>query len=147
RACRAARPRRPPAVQPLPLRVPRSLACHLLRPLTVSVKHAPPRARHACARAWAGAGLPQSVVFHPGLPGFARSAPWLNRWLPRQLDASVLGLAFAALVFVTMRYADPDTVTAAEQHATGIPHVLQAQRQPGDRDYLRDPGHFRKCEL
>ena len=34
-----------------------------------------------------------------------------------QLDASVLGLTFEALVFVTMRYADRQTVAAFEEHA------------------------------
>src|SRR6185369_3292050 len=46
-----------------------------------------------------------------------------------QLDASVLGLTFEALVFVTMRYADRQPVAA-------IPNVLQAQRLFGDPDSL-----------
>ena len=53
-----------------------------------------------------------------------------------QLDASVLGLTFEALVFVTMRYADRQTVAAFEEHVAGIPNVLQAQRLFGYPDYL-----------
>lgn len=52
------------------------------------------------------------------------------------LDAGVLGLTFEALVFVTMRAADRDTVDAFEQAVTAVPHVLQAQRLFGDPDYL-----------
>ena len=53
-----------------------------------------------------------------------------------QLDASVLGLSFEALVFVTMRYEDRETVAAFERQLTEIPNVLQAQRLFGDPDYL-----------
>jgi DNA-binding Lrp family transcriptional regulator len=53
-----------------------------------------------------------------------------------RLDAAVLGLAFEALVFVTMRYEDRDTVAAFERQVAGIPNVLQAQRLFGDPDYL-----------
>ena len=52
------------------------------------------------------------------------------------LDANALGLAFEALVFVTMRGGDRDTVDAFEQAVAAIPHVLQAQRLFGDPDYL-----------
>jgi DNA-binding Lrp family transcriptional regulator len=52
------------------------------------------------------------------------------------LDAGALGLTFEALVFVTMRSADRDTIAAFEQAVAGIPHVLQAQRLFGDPDYL-----------
>jgi DNA-binding Lrp family transcriptional regulator len=52
------------------------------------------------------------------------------------LDANALGLTFEALVFVTMRSADRDTVDAFEQAVAAIPHVLQAQRLFGDPDYL-----------
>ena len=47
-----------------------------------------------------------------------------------------LGLTFEALVFVTMRAADRDTVDAFEQAVAAIPDVLQAQRLFGDPDYL-----------
>jgi len=53
-----------------------------------------------------------------------------------QLDASVLGLTFEALVFVTMRYADRQTVAAFEEHVADVLNVLQAQRLFGDPDYL-----------
>ena len=52
------------------------------------------------------------------------------------LDADTLGLTFEALVFVTMRSADRDTIAAFEQAVPDIPHVLQAQRLFGDPDYL-----------
>ena len=53
-----------------------------------------------------------------------------------QLDAEALGLTFDALVFVTMRDADRDTVEAFEQAVATIPNVLTAQRLFGDPDYL-----------
>ena len=53
-----------------------------------------------------------------------------------QLDAAALGLTFEALVFVTMRYEDRETVASFEQRVTEIPNVLQAQRLFGDPDYL-----------
>jgi DNA-binding Lrp family transcriptional regulator len=52
------------------------------------------------------------------------------------LGASVLGLTFEALVFVTMRYEDRQTIDAFEQRLADIPHVLSAQRLFGDPDYL-----------
>ncbi len=52
------------------------------------------------------------------------------------LDAETLGLTFEALVFVTMRAADRDTVEAFEEAVDAVPHVLQAQRLFGDPDYL-----------
>ena len=52
------------------------------------------------------------------------------------LDAHALGLRFQALVFVTMRDANRDTLAAFEQATADIPHVLQAQRLFGDPDYL-----------
>jgi DNA-binding Lrp family transcriptional regulator len=53
-----------------------------------------------------------------------------------QLDAAALGLSFEALVFVTMRYEDRETVADFERRVTEIPHVLQARRLFGDPDYL-----------
>ena len=53
-----------------------------------------------------------------------------------RLDAATLGLGFEALVFVTMRYADRETVAGFEQRVAEIPNVLQAQRLFGDPDYL-----------
>jgi DNA-binding Lrp family transcriptional regulator len=52
------------------------------------------------------------------------------------LDAHTLGLTFNALVFVTMRAADRDTIEAFEHAVAGIPHVLHAERLFGDPDYL-----------
>lgn len=52
------------------------------------------------------------------------------------LDPVALGLTFEALVFVTMRAADRDTVAAFEHAVTDVPHVVAAQRLFGDPDYL-----------
>ena len=52
------------------------------------------------------------------------------------LNADVLGLTFNALIFVTMRSSDRDTLDAFEQAVIAIPHVVQAQRLFGDPDYL-----------
>lgn len=52
------------------------------------------------------------------------------------LDAGVLGLTFEALVFVTMRYEDRETIAGFEERLAGIPNVLSAQRLFGDPDYL-----------
>jgi DNA-binding Lrp family transcriptional regulator len=66
-----------------------------------------------------------------------------------QLDAGALGLSFEALVFVTMRYEDRETVAAFEREVADIPCVLQAQRLFGDPDFLlrvvtRDLAAYRK---
>lgn len=53
-----------------------------------------------------------------------------------RLDAAALGLTFEALVFVTMRYEDRETIAAFEQALEQIPQVVQAQRLFGDPDYL-----------
>jgi DNA-binding Lrp family transcriptional regulator len=53
-----------------------------------------------------------------------------------RVDTAALGLTFEALVFVTMRYEDRDTVAAFEHALEQIPHVVQAQRLFGDPDYL-----------
>jgi DNA-binding Lrp family transcriptional regulator len=52
------------------------------------------------------------------------------------LDAKALGLTFEAVVFVTMRAADRDTVHAFENAVQDVPNILQAQRLFGDPDYL-----------
>jgi DNA-binding Lrp family transcriptional regulator len=52
------------------------------------------------------------------------------------LDARAIGLTFEALVFVTMRGADRQTVDAFEQAVITVPNVVQAQRLFGDPDYL-----------
>jgi DNA-binding Lrp family transcriptional regulator len=53
-----------------------------------------------------------------------------------QLDGKALGLSFEAVVFVTMRAADRDTVRAFEDAVQAVPNILQAQRLFGDPDYL-----------
>jgi DNA-binding Lrp family transcriptional regulator len=52
------------------------------------------------------------------------------------VDPKALGLAFEALVFVTMRQEDRETLLGFEQAVAAIPNVLQAQRLFGDPDYL-----------
>ena len=53
-----------------------------------------------------------------------------------ELDAAVLGLAFEALVFVTMRGADRTTVDDFETAVAGVANVVRADRLFGDPDYL-----------
>ncbi|MDP9848284.1 Lrp/AsnC family transcriptional regulator [Streptosporangium lutulentum] len=52
------------------------------------------------------------------------------------VDASALGLTFQALLFVTMRQEDRDTLLSFEAAVTRVPEVVQAQRLFGDPDYL-----------
>jgi DNA-binding Lrp family transcriptional regulator len=52
------------------------------------------------------------------------------------VDAEAVGLTFQALVFVTMRQEDRDTLLGFEAAVAGIPQVVQAQRLFGDPDYL-----------
>jgi DNA-binding Lrp family transcriptional regulator len=52
------------------------------------------------------------------------------------VDASALGLTFQALVFVTMRQEDRNTLLGFEDAVAKIPQVIQAQRLFGDPDYL-----------
>ncbi|MFC7649626.1 Lrp/AsnC family transcriptional regulator [Streptosporangium lutulentum] len=52
------------------------------------------------------------------------------------VDASALGLTFQALVFVTMRQEDRDTLLGFEEAVARVPEVVQAQRLFGDPDYL-----------
>jgi DNA-binding Lrp family transcriptional regulator len=52
------------------------------------------------------------------------------------VDRESVGLAFEALVFVTMRQEDRDTLLGFEDAVTRIPNVVQAQRLFGDPDYL-----------
>ena len=56
--------------------------------------------------------------------------------LPCHVDPDTLGLSFEALVFITMRQEDRDTLMGLEEGVAAIPHVLQAQRLFGDPDYL-----------
>lgn len=52
------------------------------------------------------------------------------------INPAALGLTFEALVFVTMRQEDRDTLQAFEAGLAAIPHVLSAERLFGDPDYL-----------
>ncbi|MFD0153805.1 Lrp/AsnC family transcriptional regulator [Streptomyces sp. NPDC055721] len=52
------------------------------------------------------------------------------------VDPAAVGLNFEALVFATLRWETPDTVTAFEEAVAAVPHVLQAQRLFGEPDYL-----------
>jgi DNA-binding Lrp family transcriptional regulator len=52
------------------------------------------------------------------------------------VDPAAVGLNFEALVFVTLRSGDRDTVADFEQAVAEVPHVIQAQRLFGDPDYL-----------
>jgi DNA-binding Lrp family transcriptional regulator len=52
------------------------------------------------------------------------------------IDPAKVGLAFTAIVFVTMRQADRATVAEFEAKLADIPEVVTAQRLFGDPDYL-----------
>jgi DNA-binding Lrp family transcriptional regulator len=52
------------------------------------------------------------------------------------VDADAVGLTFQALVFVTMRQEDRETLLGFEEAVARIPNVVQAQRLFGDPDYL-----------
>ena len=52
------------------------------------------------------------------------------------VDPTALGLTFQALVFVTMRQEDRDTLLGFEAAVAAVPNVVQAQRLFGDPDYL-----------
>ena len=52
------------------------------------------------------------------------------------VDPVALGLTFEALLFVTMRQEDRETLLAFEAAVIEVPNVLQAQRLFGDPDYL-----------
>jgi DNA-binding Lrp family transcriptional regulator len=52
------------------------------------------------------------------------------------VDPSAVGLTFEALVFVTMRQEDRETLLGFEAAVERVPNVIQAQRLFGDPDYL-----------
>ncbi|RCG26888.1 Lrp/AsnC family transcriptional regulator [Sphaerisporangium album] len=67
------------------------------------------------------------------------------------VDADALGLRFQALVFVTMRQEDRDTLLGFEAAVARVPEVVQAQRLFGDPDYLlrivtADLGAYQRLE-
>jgi DNA-binding Lrp family transcriptional regulator len=52
------------------------------------------------------------------------------------VNPEALGLAFEALVLVTMRREDRETLLSFEEGLADIPNVVQAERLFGDPDYL-----------
>jgi DNA-binding Lrp family transcriptional regulator len=52
------------------------------------------------------------------------------------VDPKAVGLTFEALLFVTMRQEDRETLLGFEAALADIPNVVQAQRLFGDPDYL-----------
>jgi DNA-binding Lrp family transcriptional regulator len=67
------------------------------------------------------------------------------------IDAAAVGLTFEALLFVTMRQEDRDTLLSFEHAVAQIPNVVQAQRLFGDPDYLlriltTDLGAYQRLE-
>jgi DNA-binding Lrp family transcriptional regulator len=52
------------------------------------------------------------------------------------VDPVALGLTFQALVFVTMRQEDRETLLGFEGAVAQVPEIVQAQRLFGDPDYL-----------
>lgn len=52
------------------------------------------------------------------------------------VDAAAVGLGFEALLFVTLRHEDRDTLAAFDKAVTAIPQVVQAIRLFGDPDCL-----------
>ncbi len=67
------------------------------------------------------------------------------------VDAVAVGLTFEALVFVTMRQEDRETLLGFERAVQDIPNVVQAQRLFGDPDYLlrvltADLGAYQRLE-
>jgi DNA-binding Lrp family transcriptional regulator len=53
-----------------------------------------------------------------------------------EVDPEMVGLAFRAIVFVTMREGDRDTIAEFENAVAAVPEVVSAQRLFGDPDYL-----------
>jgi len=52
------------------------------------------------------------------------------------VEPDALGLGFEAVVFVTMRQEDRETLLSFEAGLASIPNVVQAERLFGDPDYL-----------
>lgn len=53
-----------------------------------------------------------------------------------ELDPTLIGFGFTAIVFVTIREGDKKAVAAFEQAIIGIPQIVQAQRLFGEPDFL-----------
>ena len=67
------------------------------------------------------------------------------------VNPAALGLAFEALLFVTMKQEDRETLLSFEAAVAQIPNVVQAQRLFGDPDYLlrivtADLGAYQRLE-
>jgi DNA-binding Lrp family transcriptional regulator len=67
------------------------------------------------------------------------------------VDPAALGLTFEALLFVTMRQEDRETLLSFEAAVAEVPNVVQAQRLFGDPDYLlrivtADLGAYQRLE-
>jgi DNA-binding Lrp family transcriptional regulator len=67
------------------------------------------------------------------------------------VDPAAVGLTFEALLFVTMRQEDRETLLGFEAAVAEVPNVLQAQRLFGDPDYLlrivtADLGAYQRLE-
>src|SRR4029453_19172585 len=70
---------------------------------------------------------------------------------PALVGAAALGLTFEALLFVTMRQEDRDTLLGFEAAVAEIPNVVQALRLFGSPDYLlrivtADLGAYQRLE-
>ncbi|EMF00125.1 Lrp/AsnC family transcriptional regulator [Streptomyces mobaraensis NBRC 13819 = DSM 40847] len=52
------------------------------------------------------------------------------------VDPRALGLAFEALVFITMHQEDRETVSDFERAVAAVPQVVRAERLFGDPDYM-----------
>ncbi|MFA7638819.1 MAG: Lrp/AsnC family transcriptional regulator [Parvibaculum sp.] len=66
-----------------------------------------------------------------------------------QVDPAKVGLNFSAIVFVTLRDGNRDSVQAFEAALMNVPKIVQAQRLFGDPDYMlhvlsRDLSDFRE---
>ena len=53
-----------------------------------------------------------------------------------EVDPTMVGLEFRAIVFVTMHQGDSQTIADFEEAAAAVPAVVSAQRLFGDPDYL-----------
>jgi len=52
------------------------------------------------------------------------------------IDPAAVGLNFAAIVFVSLKATDRDSVRTFEESVPGVPAIIQAQRLFGDPDYI-----------
>ena len=52
------------------------------------------------------------------------------------IDPAAVGLNFAAIVFVSLKATDRDSVRTFEESVPGVPEIIQAQRLFSDPDYI-----------